>query len=289
MHVYTFQLEMLDELDQVMEFVARSLPPFVPGVTQEDFDELYGTRFHGMQIPNDNSSSFRATADWADYMAMTPSPPASISSNQTSLYTSGHSSYSDSVPNSPANLSDFGGSPQPYNGLSNPYFNSTMINSPSSINSSPSPGSVETKMNKMSLAVPIAAGGSPIPLNNQRIPIPSGPPPLIPVDRIVEKPTKKPITASAPDVSATSAVTVTAAAAVAAASAVVTPTADRQLVSAPTPTPPALVRKERPTSYTTARDEIMATMNQTIKEQSMRQVAKSPMEALIAADRDGDT
>jgi len=30
-------------------------------------------------------------------------------------------------------------------------------------------------------------------------------------------------------------------------------------------------------------------MNQTTKEQSMRQVAKSPMEALIAADRDGDT
>jgi len=277
-----FQLEInqvdLEELDQVMEIVARTLPPYVPGVSQEDFDELYGTSFN------------RANADWTDYMAMTPSPAASTSSNQTSLYASGHSSYSDSIPNSPASLSDFGGSPQPYNGISNPYFNSAMINSPPSLNS-PSPGSVETKMNNMSLAVPIVACGSPNPPNsNQRIPIPSGPPPLIPVDRIVEKPNQKPVSTSAPEnAPATCAVTVTAAAAAAAASAVVLPSVDRQSVSAPALTPPVVVRNQRPASYTNAREEIMATMNQTTKEQSMRQVAKSPMEALIAADRDGDT
>ena len=286
-------MEMLEDLDQVMEIVARALPPCVPGVSQQDFDILYGTRFHEIQVPNDDFRSVRL--DWTEYMAMTPSSPAgSTTSNQTtSLYRSGPSSLSDSVPNSPASLSDWIPSPQPYGGIGNPYLNSAMISSPPSMNSSPSPGSVETRLNQMSLAV---SCGSPNPTQNHQRPLPPGPPPLIPVNQTVEKPlVKNPIITSPPQVAALvpaplqTAGTVTAAAAAAAASAVVLPKVPT-VSQRPAPAPVVVVAQPRTTSsFTTSRDEIMATMNQNMKEQSMRQVAKSPMETLIAADQDGDT
>ena len=92
--ILIFRFEnLLKELDQDIRVIRRwKLWPerpfpsaFCARCFPEDFDELYGTSFN------------RATSDWTDYMAMTLSPAASTSSNPTSFYASGHSSYSDSV------------------------------------------------------------------------------------------------------------------------------------------------------------------------------------------------
>ena len=62
----------------------------------------------------------------------------------------------------------------------------------------------------------------------------------------------------------------------------------------PVASPPGASRPSAAVSNVTTmgskfREELVATLNPTLKEQSMRRVAKSPMEAFVTPDSDGDT
>ena len=238
----------------------------VKGLSSKDFEDLYGQYPVG-QPPSpskdDNimapspSGSYQTLSPCASYM--TPSPSGSYQTIRTQ-------NGSSSIPGSPASPwqtttyvgGSLGTSPRhPSSSSNSPYSNVMSPGQLSSENGSPAPSSpiprsVENQLTRMSL-------------------VPSQPPPLIPLVKAALPPRQQPAIIIAPK---------------------------KQPPQPPLPLPPpqqpAQATPPTPPSqpinkYRTAHEEMASRLDPLIKEQSMRQVVKSTMEALTVADHDGDT
>lgn len=239
-----------------------------------DFEELYGQPFSQPASPLSDklstgppSSLGCQTPQYASSVGSPASPWQTRSFVEGSLGASPH--YSSSSPNSPfvmsPPLSSANSSPGP---------------------SSPLPRSVEKQMVRMTL-------------------VPSQPPPLIPLDK------STPSTSSqwqpkviAPKQQPSSSVVIAlkqqqqqqpvSPAVVAskqqqqkpASPAAIAVTKQPSAALSPPPAPPQAAPEKR---FPSAHEEMATSLNPQIKEQSMRQVVKSTMEALSVADQDGDT
>ena len=236
-----------------------------------DFEELYGQPFSEPGSPvNDNLTTAPPlgfscqTPQYASSVGSPASPWQTRSFVEGSIGASPH--YSSSSPNSP--------------------FSNMMSPSLSSANSSPGPSSplprsVEKQMVRMTL-------------------VPSQPPPLIPLNKSAPSPSSWQPKVIAPKQQSSSSVVIALKqqqpASPAANASKQQPqqrpaspaaiTVSKQPSAALSPPPPQAAPEKR---FPTAHEEMATSLNPQIKEQSMRQVVKSTIEALSVADQDGDT
>lgn len=238
-----------------------------------DFEELYGQPFSQPASPSSDklstgppSSLGCQTPQYASSVGSPASPWQTRSFVEGSLGASPH--YSSSSPNSPfvmsPPLSSANSSPGP---------------------SSPLPRSVEKQMVRMTL-------------------VPSQPPPLIPLDKSTPSTSSWQPKVIAPKQQPSSSVVIAlkqqqqqqpvSPAVVAskqqqqkpASPAAIAVTKQPSVALSPPPAPPQAAPEKR---FPSAHEEMATSLNPQIKEQSMRQVVKSTMEALSVADQDGDT
>lgn len=266
------------DVQDVIHLVCQLFPisDAVKGLGPMDFEELYGQPFSQPASPLSDKLSTGPpslgcqTPQYASSVGSPASPWQTRSFVEGSLGASPH--YSSSSPNSPfvmsPPLSSANSSPGP---------------------SSPLPRSVEKQMVRMTL-------------------VPSQPPPLIPLDK------SNPSTSSwqpkviAPKQQPSSSVVIAlkqqqqqqpvSPAVVAskqkqqpqqqqpASPAAIAVTKQPSAALSPPPAPPQAAPEKR---FPSAHEEMATSLNPQIKEQSMRQVVKSTMEALSVADQDGDT
>lgn len=259
------------DVQDVIHLVCQLFPisDAVKGLGPHDYEELYGQPF--FQPPSPSMDNI-----------MTPSP------SRSSCHTPNYATSSvGSIPGSPASPwqtrsfveGSLAASPHYASSSSNSPFSNVMSPQLSSANSSPGPSSplprsVERQMVRMTI-------------------VSSQPPPLIPLNK--PSPSSWQPAVIAPKPHPPSAVIV-APKQYSPGPSVIVPkqpaASPATLVSAKQP---AIQSSESPSQqpaikpYPTAHEEMATSMNPLIKEQSMRQVVKSTIEALTLADHDGDT
>ncbi|XP_046437513.1 uncharacterized protein LOC124188739 [Daphnia pulex] len=265
------------DVQDVIHLVCQLFPisDAVKGLGPMDFEELYGQPFSQPASPLSDktgppSSLGCQTPQYASSVGSPASPWQTRSFVEGSLGASPH--YSSSSPNSPfvmsPPLSSANSSPGP---------------------SSPLPRSVEKQMVRMTL-------------------VPSQPPPLIPLDKSIPSTSSWQPKVIAPKQQPSSSVVIAlkqqqqqqpvSPAVVAskqqqqpqqqqpASPAAIAVTKQPSAALSPPPAPPQAAPEKR---FPSAHEEMATSLNPQIKEQSMRQVVKSTMEALSVADQDGDT